>query len=66
MKSQFLFLPPAFILIQSISCTKSKEPNQFSDWKINGTAYRSNNVNITTTKGSAIMECRESEGFAFI
>ncbi|MBL7705397.1 MAG: hypothetical protein JNM21_07585 [Taibaiella sp.] len=66
MKNIFLFLYFGFVLTYSISCKKSKEPSQFSDWKVNGTEYRSNNVTIITTKGAAVMECRESEGFAFV
>lgn len=66
MKELFIFLSFSFVLIQSTSCKKSKERNQFSDWKINGTEYRSNNVTIITTKGAAVMECRESEGFSLV
>ncbi|RYD99046.1 MAG: hypothetical protein EOP54_05465 [Sphingobacteriales bacterium] len=64
MKNLLLFLSLGFVLAYSTSC--EKKPKQFSDWKINGTAYRSNNVSVSVGKGSAAMACQEPEGFSIV
>ncbi|OJV56069.1 MAG: hypothetical protein BGO31_18520 [Bacteroidetes bacterium 43-16] len=64
MKNLFIFLLIGFGLIYYISC--KKKPNYFSDWKINGTAYRSNNVTVSEGKGIVTMACYAREGFSLV
>lgn len=61
MKKKLIYLLLGIVLVYGISC--KKKPKHFSDWKINGTAYRSNNVTVDVGKGAVEMVCHDSEHF---
>lgn len=56
------------ILIVAISllfiACKKETPKQYSYWKINGTEYSSNNVEMYEDKSGSGFECRDNIGFS--